>query len=476
MIRRRLVQAQDAPNLTAKDEALPPRPEIRRKIWGLTAPALAELVFMTLMNVINMIMVGRLGANAIAAVGLSNQPFFLMNSIFVALNVGSTALIARCVGAEQPLKARQYARQSLIVTIPIGLFFAALAVSVSQPIIYFMGGRGETLRLGTVYFGIVGASLLLVAISSVVFSVLRGAGDTKTPMKISIVVNFLVVFFGWVLIYGNLGFPAMGIVGAGIALLAARVVMAGLCLWELGRPGSVVRVQVRGSYSVDWVSVREVMHIGLPSALEQFVLQGGLIVFVRIVAGLGTEVYAAHQILLSIMGFSFQPGTAFSIAATTLVGQSLGAGNPDLAEFSLREARKMGLSITAFAAVGFVTLGKFLLQLYTDDPQVVAIGASMMVFLALIVPAQTTLLITIGGLRGAGDTRFPLYVSVIGIWGVRVAVAHLLVGQMAMGLTGAWLAMMIDQYIRSALVGYRLSTGRWRSAVSMVAKSETTTV
>lgn len=458
-------EAETAGGEVAALEPLNPR-EIRREVIRLSGPALTEMLSLTLMSVINMMMVGRLGPASISAVGLSNQPFFLMNAIFVALNVGATALVARNVGANRLLEARNYARQSIMMTIPLGLVLSVLAVYLAPRIIHFMGGRGETLRLGSIYFAIVGSSLVLLSLTVAITSVMRGAGDTRTPMKISIIGNFLVVVFGWLLIYGNIGFPAMGVTGAATAFFLSRLIMVILALWAISKHGTSVQVSLRGSFKPDWKAVKETLDIGLPSAIEQFILQGGLILFVRIVAGLGTEVYAAHQIVLNILGLSFLPGQAFSIAATTLVGQYLGAERPDMAELSVRETRKIGLSITTFVAVAFFTLGELFIGLYTPDPGVVRLGASALKIVALIVPGQTSLLITVGGLRGAGDTRYPLYVSAIGIWIVRLGLARILIDSFDYGLLGAWWATAADQYIRSLLIGLRFRTGRWKTILA----------
>ena len=200
-------------------------------------------------------------------------------------------------------------------------------------------------------------------------------------------------------------------------------------------------------------------------SLEQIALRVGLLLFIRIVASLGTVAYATHQIAINILSLSFTPGQAFGIAASTLTGKSLGGDNPDLAEKYIKYCSKIGSLVSAFMALIFFFFGGAIASLYTNDPQVIKQAADILKLVAIIQPFQSSSLIVAGGLRGAGDTIFTLISTFIGILIIRVAFAYYFVMIAGMGLIGAWIAVLIDQFIRWMLVKYRFRTGKWRYVV-----------
>jgi len=177
---------------------------------------------------------------------------------------------------------------------------------------------------------------------------------------------------------------------------------------------------------------------------------------------LGTVAFATHQIAMNIQGLSFTPGNAFSMAATTLVGQLLGAGKPDIAEESARQTRLLGMIVSGISAFTIFFFGKYIAMLYTNDSTIIEQSRICLRIIAIIQPAQSTQFILAGALRGAGDTRFPLYSTIIGIWGMRVALAYLFVTVFGWGLTGAWLAIALDQIARAIVIYSRFSSGKWK--------------
>lgn len=209
-------------------------------------------------------------------------------------------------------------------------------------------------------------------------------------------------------------------------------------------------------------TVKNLIRIGLPASLEQLALRLGIFFFVRIVASLGTVVYAAHQIALSILGLSFNPGQAFGIAASTLVGRSLGENRPQDAEMYSKSARHIGSIISTLIALLFFFFGRQLVGLYTSDQQIIENASVALKIIALVQPFQSSQLILSGALRGAGDTVWPLIATIIGVLLVRIQVALFLVNQMELGLAGAWIAVLVDQLIRWTLVFFRFRTGKWK--------------
>ncbi|HXL03663.1 MAG TPA: MATE family efflux transporter [Bacillota bacterium] len=437
-------------------------PALRKRVLELAGPSLVEMALVTFVNMADMIMVGRLGPAAIAAVGLTNQPVFFAMAAFIALNVGTTAVIARAIGAGDDDVASDAMRQSLILVVIMGLAVSVLGFVFAGHVLEFMGAEPDVLPMGVSYMKIIASGGVFMVVSMSLTAALRGAGDTKSPMKANMVANVSNVIGNYLLIYGKFGFPKLGVAGAALATTIARSIAFFLLLKVVISGNS--HLHLRGPFRLNRELLERIIRVGMPSAVEQIVLRGGQLVYVKIVAGFGTTVIAAHQIGMNIMNLSFMPGTAFAIAATTLVGQGLGAGMPDLAEDWARETRRMGTVVSCCMALLFILFGKYIAMLYTNDPEVIARTAVVLRILGLVQPAQSTQFILAGGLRGAGDTKWPLYSTAIGVWVFRVAVGYLLAVVMGMELVGAWMGMAVDQLARSTIIAFRFRSGKWKMA------------
>lgn len=431
----------------------------------ITLPAFIELVMSTLFGMVDMVMVGRLGPAAITAVGLTNQPFMLLISIFAAVNIGTTTLVAWQIGARKPEEAQTVARQTLLVSLFLGALMSGIGILLAPAIVRFMGAGPDTFADATVYFQIVAAGLVFQGLSMGVSAALRGAGETKIPMLYNVGSNLINVFGNYVLIYGKLGFPQWGVAGAAVSTTFSRLLACLAGLYVLyGAPRSPIRLKLRDDYRLHRPTVQRIFAIGLPAALEQFVLHSGLMLFAKTVSTLGTLKFAAHQIGMNISGLSFAPSMAFGVAATTLVGQSLGAEKEEQAERYARIVHKMALVVAALNGLLFILFSHPMARLYTADPVVAAEAGMVLKILALSLPGQSTQFSLAGALRGAGDTMYPLYASALGIWIFRVVVAYIFVRVFHWGLIGAWVAFVMDQYTRSAVIHFRFRSGRWKQA------------
>ncbi len=453
--------AQTAPNAAPQLELN--KANVRQRVLALAGPAVAEMFLVSLVGMVSMMMVGRISPVAVATVGLTNQPLFLGLAIFQALNVGATALVARCIGAGDIQKANDAARQSLIFVIVVGIIISALGWIFARQLLQFMGAEPEVLATGIPYFRVIAVSLIFNALSMGVSAILRGAGDTKTPMRVNIIANIVNAVATWILIYG-IGFPGLGVLGAGFGSALSRLAACILSFAALFSGKQVIRISLKDNWRLDWDLMARIWKIGLPAAIEQFVMRGGMMTFIKVVSSLGTVTYAAHQIALNIISLSFTPGQGFAIAATTLVGQNLGAKQPDWAEHCGWETRRLGNYVAGFMGIVFFFFGKYLAMLYSNDPEVIANVAMALKIIAIVQPLQSTQFILAGGLRGAGDTKWPLYSTAFGVWGVRVVLAHILVNIVGMGLIGAWIAMAVDQFFRSTVVLLRYRSGKWKTA------------
>lgn len=440
----------------------PTNQELRHDVLKLAWPVIVENTLMTFVGMADMIMVGSLGPAAIASIGLSNSPIFFATAAFAAISVGATALVARHIGAQEPEAANLVARQSLLLSVIFSIIFTALAFLVAPKIMVWMGAAPEVQEIGANYIRISTSTFAFSIISMIMNGVLRGAGDTKTPMRVNIVANLVNIVFNYLLIFGHFGFPQWGVDGAAAATALSRLVGGLLVLRVLFLGKSVIHISLHDRFAFDWPIIKRMMNIGVPAMVEQLIMRGGQLLYTRIVAGLGTLAYAAHTIAMNVESLSFMPGFGFSIAATTLIGQSLGAKRTDIAERSGYESVKVGmLFMGAVGLLLFFFPGVFV-SFYTDDPEVVKMAITVLRIVAISQPAMAAAFIFAGGLRGAGDTRWVMIISGVSVWGVRLGLAYLLSLRLGWGLVGAWIAMTVELFVRGIAVWLRYRTGHWK--------------
>lgn len=441
---------------------------IKAEVVKIAWPVLVELLLGALFGMVDMIMLGRISDNAlaaasVAAVGITNQPLFVGLSLVQALNVGGTAMVARYLGAGRKDKIQTTLKHVMLLS--MAMLAVPLSVSgiiFTDAIMKFMGAQADTLQVGKNYFRIIMVGFMFQSINMSISAALRGVGETKIPMKINLRVNFLNVIGNALLIYGLLGFPKLGVTGAGISTALSQVIACILLFSYLIKGKSIVSLNVKQPFRLDKDIIYNLIKIGVPASLEQMALRLGVLLFVRIVAGLGTTIYAAHQISLNILGLSFQPGQAFGIAASSLVGRSLGANKLSQAEAYAKETRKIGSMISTFMAVIFFFFGPQLVGLYSRDPVIIENASMALKIIALVQPFQSSQFILAGGLRGAGDTFWPLVATFVGVLLVRVVLTYEFVKVLGFGLTGAWMAVFVDQFVRWLFVYSRFRTGRWK--------------
>ena len=435
----------------------------KHTIWRIVLPAMVELVLSQLFAMVDTIMLGQssMSAVAIAAVGLTNNPVNMVNGVLTALHIGTTAAIAWAVGAGDDKAARAITRTALTLSLLLGLFASAVLFFPAGPLVTFMGAQADTYPYARQYMQIVALGMLPAMIGFGCTASLRGVGLTRLPMAYNLAGNLLNVIGNYALIYGHFGLPALGVAGAAISTTLSRYVSCALALAVIFKGHSKVQVHIGEDFRLHGKLLKRILGVGVTGSLEQLIMQIGFIMFTRTVSGLGTVVFAAHQIGLSVNGLTWMPGQAFAVAATTLVGQSMGAGEPARAKTFTRVIWRYSLCAAAGIALLFVTCSQFIVRAYTNDPEVERLAATVLKIIAVGMPGIATQLPIAAALRGAGDSRFPLYASAIGIWVFRVLIAPLFVYTFGWGLNGAWYTIALDQTARAVVVYLRFATDKW---------------
>ena len=442
-------------------EGFPSPGLMRRQVFSLAWPSVSELFLTSLCQMVNMMMVGVLGPWGIAAVGLNTQPRFLMLACFVALNIGSTALVARFRGMKDQKSANLVLRQTLLLTLITSAAIGAIGFACAPYLITFMGSDAITHEPAVAYFRVQMAGFPFIAMPLAVTAALRGVGNTRASMVLNLLANALNVTLNFLLITGRFGMPALGVPGASVATVVGSIVATVCGFTILYRSNHYIYLRAKDSFRPNWPVIKRILRIGAPAMGEQIVMRGGILIFTLIASSLGTNAFAAHQIALNLLSMSFMTGQGFGIAATTLMGQCLGMKRPELAKLYVRTTQRMGI-IVSLGVTALLFFGRFfLVSLYTSDLEVMAYGAQVMTLVALIQPFQNAQLSLTGALRGAGDTRSTMWILCVCILLIRPPLSYVGTYWLSLGLIGAWIGAVADQLMRTLLISLRFRSGKW---------------
>jgi putative MATE family efflux protein len=416
----------------------------------------------SLVGVVDFMFVASLGTQAIAGVGVAVQIQFLTFGLLEAVTTGTVALIAREMGGGRPLEAARVMRTALWLAAAFGALLM-LAIPASESCVRWMGVAPDVVSLGGRCLRILLGFGIPVAVGATLAMGLRGAGDVRTPLAIGVITNLVNVVACWALIFGRLGAPALGAEGSVWASGIAFVTGALLLLWLWRRDNLVLPAVPWREHAVSGLA-RRLLRVGIPTALERGAFQLGLLLFLRIVADFGTEPISAYLIGVRILAFCFVPGFGFANAAATLVGQNLGAGRPD-------DAVRSGWRATA-GAVGVMS-GVGLAIILLANPLAGSFGAVgaetvrlAVIFIYILGAAQPLMAIefTLGGaLRGAGDTRFPLFALLTGLLVFRLGAAWFLARPIFGTVAAVWSCLLADYAVKAVLLSWRFRSGRWKT-------------
>jgi len=445
---------------TADNDLLTQGP-LFRALVVLSTPMLVSALLQNLQSVIDLFWVGRLGAEAVAAVAMSGTLLMVLFPMLMGMSLGTVALVSRAMGAQRYDEAAAAAGQSLSLSLSLGLI-SAVAGWFGTPLLFRLLGAGpEVLPDGIAYLRI---SMVGSVTSFALFmgnAVLQGAGDTVTPMLIMAVANLLNVVLDPLLIFGPGPFPALGVQGAALATVLSQAVAATLSLVALltGRVRIHLRLErLRPDTALAW----RILRIGIPGSGQALSRSLMSLVLMRIVATCGTVAVAAYGIGLRFHMITLMPAFALGGAAATMVGQNLGAGRPGRARRAAWLAAGLDVVLMVAAAAFFALLAGPLIRVFNADPEVIGIGA---VYLRTVSPFYVfaALAIVLGrALNGAGDTMAPMIFTVLSLWGLQVPLALTLPGRMATPTDGIWWAIAAATVLHGVLIAAWFETGRWK--------------
>lgn len=435
---------------------------LNKNIGKLCIPVAIENILHMSVFISDTVMVGRLGTDAIAAVGLAGTLFFVISMIFSSLNVGSASIVARHVGAKEKEQAQIVGAQAILMSLIMGIIFLPFLMVFARKLLVLMSAEPKIVDLGTGYLRIVGSFLVFRLIILACSGVLRGAGDTKTPMKVTLIINCINILFNWLLIFGIGPFPKLGISGVAWATALAYTVGTCLLLTKLFAGKCILHIRIHHLAQIHIEYLQRIFRISIPAAIDAFLTQMGFLFFTKIVTILGTVPLAAHQIAVRIESISFMPGFALAVSTATLVGQSLGAKNVDLALLSMKRSCYFALGLMGFFALIFLVFPSQMAMIFKPESSVLSLSAACVMVAAIEQPALAVYMVYAGGLRGAGDTMSPMIITIAGTLCLHVPMAYLFGITFGWGLAGVWFGAAIDWFVRAVAIYILYKRGRWR--------------
>lgn len=442
--------------------SLPSTKSTYSQLFRMAGPSMAEMVLTSLIGSIDTMMVGTLGSTAIAAVGLVGQPRMILLAVILAINAGLTAVVSRRKGQGRKEDAGATLRVTLLLVLLISGILALTGYLIRFPMMRLAGANEDTMEISAQYFAILMLGFPLNAMTLSINAAQRGTGNTRITMYTNLAANGINVLFNYMLIGGHLGCPALGVAGAAIATdlgILTGFVLA--VIMARKKDGYLDLRFKKGDFLHPWEYLRPVVKVGSNALLEQLCMRVGFLVFARMVADLGTQAFAAHQVCMQFLNLTFCAADGIGVAGSALVGLNMGRKRPDISVLFGKAGQRVAVSLAIVIAIAVAIFKYPLVRLFTDEAEVIRMSEQVMYVVALFQPFQMSAVLIMGCLRGAGDTKFAARIMLLCITIIRPVTCALAIYVFHWGLVGAWLSSLIEMLFRMSLSYFRFSGGKW---------------
>ena len=433
-------------------------------VWKLAWPSIITNLFYATSSIVAIKVVGGLGPDAIAAAVTGQRVTFILQAVLTGVLAGSTALIARHWGAEDKDEAGVFLTRTVQLVIFLSIISAFLVWQFAEPLVRFFGLKNQALILSSDYLKAIAPFYVAFGCGMGLITALRAVGDVKTPLFIGVIMNLFAIFFMLVFVNGWLGFPEYGVLGAALGNGLSFVI--GAVLLVVFWLSNQLAVRYSSIFDLDIIRVIEIFKVGLPAALEQVVFQIGITAFLILVAYYGTEAYAAYGIGVQILSFSFVIGFGFSIAGATLVGQHLGAQNKDQAKRAGWGAMRLSIISMTFFGIVIVAFAEPLARFMIDNDEVVRLTVIFIWLLGSMQPLMAIEFSLGGALRGAGDTKTPLVITLTCLLFIRVFLAVIFF-LLDASIEIIFSTLLADYIVKGFLYVSRFKSGRWMNVLKI---------
>ncbi|MGE7946131.1 MATE family efflux transporter [Lysinibacillus sp. NPDC093688] len=432
----------------------------RLSLFHLTWPIFLEVFLFMLMGLADTFMLSALSDNAVSGVGAANQYIHIAILILEVVGNGASIVVSQYLGSRRIFEAAKISALAVTMNLIVGLMMSVLFFFFSSHLMTMMNLQGEVLKYAQSYLVIIGSFIFLQAIINALAAIIRVHGWTKQTMYVSLGMNVLHVVLNYGLIFGNLGLPELGVKGAAISSVISRGLAVLVFFWLLYQ---VLEVRVKLEYYFEYSKeyVQKILNIGLPSAFEQVLYQFCQIIFLYYATYLGAETLAARQYAMNISMFTYLFAIAIGTGTAIIIGRNVGAGKKDQAYDQLWTSVRAAFAFTITMVAVVTIFRQQLMHVFTDNPEVIAIGASVLALSILLETGRTMNIVVINSLRASGDARFPVKIGFLSMVCMSLPLGYLFVFVLHWGLVGIWLAIAADEWMRAVIVYFRWRSRKW---------------
>lgn len=432
-------------------------------VWWLAWPSILAMILQSINGLVDTAYVGRLSASAMSGVGMASQIMVILMAVGTAASIGATALVARFTGAGDSENAEKALRQSVLISVILSALAGIPAYIFGPWMLHkVMGASGGDLASGTLYLNVSLIALVPYFLMMVLTGIYRGKGDMVNPLLIMLIATVLAVFGDSVLVLGWGPVPRLGVLGAGIATDVSRFLAMTLFIAWLPRVG--MKIRLSDKWALDWDWFLRILRVGAPAGLQGVLRSTALTAFFAILHRTHESLYgtAALAVGLRIEALAFLPGFAFSVAATSMVGQNLGAGQPDRAEKCAWTATWQSIGVTSAMGLAFIFLAYPISRCFTQDPGVLPLAAGYLMINGISEPFLALQMVLTGALQGAGETRLPAWSTIITQWSIRLPLTYYLAITAGLNSLGAWISMSATTVIGGLVMLIIFKRSNWK--------------
>lgn len=435
---------------------------LKRAIFLLAVPMILELMMETTFAVADIFFVGKLGASAVATVGLTETYLFLFYSIAMGLSVAVTAIIARRIGEKNKEDAAKSAVQAIALGVLASIPFLIAGIFFSKELLALMGGDSWVIEEGYKYTQWMLGGNVVIMLLFVINAIFRGAGDAAVAMWVLGIANIINIILDPILIFGWGPIPAMGIEGAAIATNIGRGIGVLMQLWLLFKGGKQIRLSLSQLY-LDAKIMLNILKTSLGGIGQMIISMTSWIFLMRILADIGSEAVAGTTITIRIMMFAMMPAWGLSNAAATLVGQNLGAGNPDRAEATIWKVGTYNMFYLIIVSLLFFFFNEELVGIFTNDKAVVAIGAEWLQILSYSFFVYGWWMVSVQAFNGAGDTKTPTKINLVFFWLIQIPLSYFLAIHLGWEQSGVFWGVFVSETSVGIFTLWLFRKGKWKT-------------
>jgi putative MATE family efflux protein len=435
---------------------------IWRAIVVLAIPMVLEMMMQSVFEIADIFFVGKLGSDAVAAVGITASLIIIFFAIGLGLSMAASAMVARRIGEKDPEGAARAVWQALILTVSFGIPAGILGAYYAPEMLTLMGASAAVVEVGSGYAAVTFASNLTIILLFLFNAVFRGAGDAGAAMKALWIANILNIVLDPIFIFGWGPIPETGVTGAAVATTIGRSVGVGYQLWILF--GGKTRLNIGKKHCrVDGIILRRVLQISGPGMMQYLIGTASWMAVMRIVADFGSDALAGYTITIRVIIFALLPSWGISNAAATLVGQNLGAGQPDRAERSVWYCTLVDVVFLTIMGLIFWINAEAVVRIFVQSPEAVRVGVESMRMMTAIYPIWAVGMVTVQSFNGAGDTTTPTWINFFVFWVLQIPLALLLAHQFGWGTRGIFTAVIVSQVTAALTSAHLFRRGKWKT-------------